>query len=100
MQREICSGRPIRDAIAVSPSLMVVAAVVGIVVITGNLASAQKHPALEAHSCIPPVDLSTEPLPSGAVARIGLERFKHGSFLVQIAFSPDGQLLAGAGGRD
>jgi RNA polymerase sigma factor (sigma-70 family) len=44
----------------------------------------------------PPVqsDVATNPLPPGAVARLGADRFLHASFPTQIAYAPDGSTLA------
>jgi RNA polymerase sigma factor (sigma-70 family) len=39
------------------------------------------------------LDLNGDPLPDGAVARLGTIRFNHGSSLLSVVFTPDGQSL-------
>jgi WD40 repeat protein len=46
---------------------------------------------------IPPVDLFGDPLPEGAVARMGTVRFRHPAGVNDVAISPDGRTIASAG---
>jgi WD40 repeat protein len=46
----------------------------------------------------PPTDLAGDPLPPGAVARLGTTRFLPRPYLEQVFFTPDGKTLLGRGG--
>src|SRR5262249_33647528 len=58
------------------------------------LTASQAHPLSGAE---PRLDRHGDPLPEGAVARIGTVRFRHGSSLASLAFSPDGKRIVSCG---
>jgi RNA polymerase sigma factor (sigma-70 family) len=47
---------------------------------------------------VAPVDGDRDPLPAGAVARLGRRRLSHGAPVTAVAYHPDGTLVASAGG--
>jgi RNA polymerase sigma factor (sigma-70 family) len=50
-----------------------------------------------ARAAAPPADLYGDPLPPGAVARMGTTAFRAPGFVRAVAFSPDGKYVAAAG---
>lgn len=55
-----------------------------------------KHPRAEVVKPQPLMDLYGDPLPAGAVARLGTVRFRHEGFLRDVLVSPDGRTLISA----
>ena len=57
--------------------------------------------ALPAGAAPPPerADLLGDPLPDGALARVGTVRFRHAATIITVAYAPDGKSVA-TGGRD
>ncbi|HEY7308498.1 MAG TPA: sigma-70 family RNA polymerase sigma factor [Gemmataceae bacterium] len=62
--------------------------------------TAGKAPPKQAASAERPrVDVHGDPLPPGAIARLGTVRFRHEDGIFQLAVSPDGRTLAAAAGK-
>src|SRR5262249_2936507 len=49
------------------------------------------------HELPPRLDLAGDPLPPGALARLGSIRFRHAGFVRSVVFSPDGKIVASMG---
>src|SRR5262245_48851719 len=65
-----------------------------LVAVTSALAQAGPPPNRASR---PPTDLHGDPLPPGALARLGTIRFRHGGEVKAVYFSPQGKTLASAG---
>src|SRR5262245_53208383 len=57
--------------------------------LVGFLAAATERPGTDTHG---------DPLPAGAISRLGSLRWYHSDLLTAVAFSPDGKALATAAG--
>src|SRR5436190_1203028 len=67
----------------------------GLVIVAQSARAAEKADT----SSKPPVRVGPdgEPLPAGALSRVGGIRFRHTGWAIMVAFSPDGKQLATAG---
>src|SRR5262245_3971913 len=82
-------------------AVLLVAAVAGGAVLTSQPAADQPRPVSAkpvARDRQPTTDLHGDPLPDGAVARLGTVRFNHGDGLNVLHFSPDGKTVLSEGG--
>ena len=70
---------------------------VGLAIATHRDSDQILKPDVAAIAALPRVDLYGDPLPPGAIARLGTLRFRYRDIFSAAAFSPDGQFVVGAG---
>lgn len=87
---------------AVFQTAAIIAAGAGLVALAGRAGEPprQAHPAGAAPAGAAVVDRYGDPLPRGAIARLGTTRFHHDGIFLRVFFAPDGKTLVTAGGKD
>lgn len=71
----------------------------GVNPLEANITAEKGEPQQAASEERPRTDLHGDPLPPGAVARLGTVRFRHEGWIGGFALSPDGRTLAAAAGK-
>jgi RNA polymerase sigma factor (sigma-70 family) len=103
LAREVLRAMSATRLGGVAALALLVGVVAGAAVFAGGEAPAGKErPAAAARPPLPeragpPLDRQGDPLPPGALARLGTARLRHGGPVLSLAFSPDGLTLATLG---